>query len=99
MEFLFYPSTVSQSGGQDARATWYTTRAWRLRERKQEFEAHAGNSMSEIKRRIDRKICHLAVDRAVTEVPHLIPIGGAVNIMWRTFHANLEPEWKGRFPL
>ena len=100
MEFLFLPSHLPREGQQaTARAAWYTrSRDWSPAIRRREFERQLEVSVSEVKRRIDRRVCHLALDRSSTERAHLTEIGPAVDTMWRSMHANLLPEWQDRFP-
>lgn len=99
MEFMFYPSLAPKDGWVPlARATWYTTRAWRPTERRVEFEHRIGKSVKEVKLTIDRRICHLAVDRHTHDVPNLGTIIEGIDYMWDLMRAHLRPEWKDRFP-
>ena len=99
MEFLFYPSWPPKEGWVPlARATWYTTRAWRPTERRAEFEHRIGRSVSDVKVAMDRRIFHLAVNRSEYEAPNLGSVVEGLDFMWDLMRAHLRPEWKDRFP-
>lgn len=99
IEFLFYPSLAPRPHqSATARAVWYTD-TWSPYRRRAEFEAQIGTGIEEIKGRIDRRVCHLSVDRDHTPLVPFWEIGPAVDLVWRAMHANLRHEWRDRFPL
>lgn len=99
MEFLFYSSFEARENQSVlARATWYTTRAWRPAERRVEFENRIGRSVHDAKKSIDLRICHLAVNRRDIASPDLEQVVEGLNYMWELMRAHLRVEWKDRFP-
>lgn len=98
IEFLFLPSHEPRAGqSPTARAVWYT-KGWSPYARRSEFEQQLGARVDDVKRSIDRRVCHLALDRDEVSAVDLATVGEAVIIMWRSMQAKLAPEWKNRFP-
>lgn len=98
IEFLFEASKAPRERHVPlARASWYTGRGWVPVARRREFDQRYGR-VSALKTSIDRRICHLALDRDEQTPPHLYVAAEGVEFMWTLMHANLRPEWRGRMP-
>lgn len=99
IEFLCSESTLEQrpSVSQSARAVWFRKeREWKVYARQRQFEEQAGLKVKDINRRLNRRVFHIALDRAQAGRLDLGRIAGAIDVLWSAFLHDLDLQWRGQ---